>query len=1207
MSVLKKKSRSGTKVDTAKRIKLIVESGLFDKEYYQAEINKAFNTIEEAIGHYLTLGNENYVSPTILFDIEYYLEKYTDIRDAKINPFIHFLEYGAAELRGPISVFKPSFYLNQLSSEQYKIAITNPLSHYNKHQCISKPCALFDPYYYLEKLDNEIKEPLTHYLKMGHEMELAPHPLFNPEYFKENNVNVENVPPLITYSQFPTNEIHRTHPLFDPEFYTSRHPDVLLSGIDPLSHYILIGSGSHFWPMELFWPEYYENQTINMSKKSDSMLSHYVIKGESEFISPCPWFDIAFYIDAYKFTKDDKRGVLAHYYYDGWKHDFMPSQKFSPRFLKSRYNIPSNVNPLCYYIHNISAQPTLPQRAWHDSVTEYEQLNIVKNYFAKNHSRSPKVSVIIPVYNYYSYTLRCLYSIAISNDLTPCEIIIADDLSQDETESVFGNLKGINYLRNPKNLGFLKSCNNAALSVKGEYIFLLNNDTAVLNGWLDNLYNTFENQPNVGLVGSQLLYPNGLLQEAGGILWSESAANYGKYDDPKCPHYSYLRKVDYVSGAAVMVPTKIWKSINGFDERYAPAYCEDSDLCLQLRNMGYQVLMQPTSKVVHFEGISSGTDLNSGVKKYQVVNSQKLKEKWANLLLTNGKPGDFSRECVDRDKGSRILIIDATIPTPDQDAGSVTVWYFLKLFKELGYQVTFIPENLHDLSPYTEMVQGLGVECLYTPYINSIDEYIQKNGYKFDTVMLYRVNCGGRFFETTRKFAPNAKIIFDTVDLHFLREEREAKMEKDKDKSTQMLANSYETRERELYLLRNADISIVLSEYEKSMLARDYGVYNTFVIPIVLEIPGSKSSYENRKDIAFIGGYQHTPNVDAVMYFVENIWPKVKERIKGVKFYIIGSKPTVEILALPEHDEDIIVTGFIESLDPYLDNIRLTLAPLRYGAGIKGKIGSSLSYGVPCIASKVGAEGMGLTHGENILMSSEENNFVDNLVTAYNDHKTWDSLSKAGLSFVEKNYSVTATRHKLLALMNSVSTFPFIQTTPFTGNKELMRLASKPHTNQFLCESNSATVSQRLLANEVIKLSKQYGDDVSTFAGAVEELQKRNIQINVLGNKELPRKINKLVLGDENESVFTIALVDADLRDVGNLEYFEKRIDKLKINKVDSLIVAVGGEQITSNERCDFLLMLEKYTRKNKLNYHVNECSVSYPEQRHICFSMQMS
>ncbi|MFG0773286.1 glycosyltransferase [Vibrio plantisponsor] len=654
--------------------------------------------------------------------------------------------------------------------------------------------------------------------------------------------------------------------------------------------------------------------------------------------------------------------------------------------------------------------------------TEYVlemQLKAVKSFF-KSKCEKPKVSVVIPVYNNYAYTLRCLYSIAISKDVNSYEVIIADDMSSDETFDVLSKIEGLKYIRNSENLGFLKSCNNAVKSAVGEYVFLLNNDTAVMDGWLDNLVDTFDDNKKVGLVGSKLIYPNGMLQEAGGILWNEGAANYGKFQDPSEPQYNYMREVDYVSGAAIMVPRALWNTLGGFDERYVPAYCEDSDLCLSIRDKGYKVLMQPKSVVIHFEGISSGTDLNSGVKQYQVVNSEKLKEKWYSLLQMNGEHGDFSRRCIDRTKGPRILFIDAVVPTPDQDAGSLTLWYFLKVLKQMECQITFLPQNLFNYQPYTDNLQKIGVECIYTPYVTDIDQYLKENAKEFDAVFLYRVTAGGQFYESIREYAPQTKIIFDTVDIHFLRLERQAQLEKNTQKAKQLKKEAIKLKYRELFLLESSDISIVLSDYEKEMLEEKFGISNTFVIPLAMEVPGCKNDFNQRQDIAFIGGYQHIPNVDAVMYFVENHWPKIKAKIQGVKFYIIGSKPTEQLVNLANLDDDIVVTGFVEDLEPYMNNLKLTVAPLRFGAGIKGKIGSSLSYGVPCVATNVAAEGMGLEQDVNVLMADNIEQFIDSLVMAYNRADVWNNLSLEGIKFVNKNYSIEATRERLTRVFDLI-------------------------------------------------------------------------------------------------------------------------------------------------------------------------------------------
>ena len=243
----------------------------------------------------------------------------------------------------------------------------------------------------------------------------------------------------------------------------------------------------------------------------------------------------------------------------------------------------------------------------------------------------PKVSIVIPVYNQIHYTYACLLSILEHTRDVSYEILIADDVSTDATARLGDFAEGLAICRNRENQGFLRNCNQAAEKARGEYVMFLNNDTQVTGGWLSSLVGLIESDDSIGMVGSKLVYPDGRLQEAGGIIWSDGSGwNYGRLDDPDKPEYNYVKDVDYISGAAILLPVWLWKQIGGFDTRFAPAYCEDSDLAFEVRRAGYRVVYQPLSKVIHFEGISNGTDVQgTGLKRYQVENSKKLKEKWA--------------------------------------------------------------------------------------------------------------------------------------------------------------------------------------------------------------------------------------------------------------------------------------------------------------------------------------------------------------------------------------------------------------------------------------------------------------------------------------------------------------------------------------------------------------------------------------------------
>lgn len=251
--------------------------------------------------------------------------------------------------------------------------------------------------------------------------------------------------------------------------------------------------------------------------------------------------------------------------------------------------------------------------------------------------QNPMVSIVIAVHNHLDYTYNCLQSILLNTDDVKYEIILINDCSSDNTAKFMNNISNLIYLENDENLGFLKSCNKAAKCARGEYICLLNNDTQVTPTWLLNLVSIFNTDTGTGLVGAKLIYPYGLLQEAGGIVnYLGQPANYGKYNDPKLDKFNYLRQADYCSGACILVLKKDFEQLGGFDENFAPAYYEDTDLCFAIRyQLNKKVYYQPQSEIIHYEGISSGKIMVPGsIKEYQRINADKFTTKWASVLLS---------------------------------------------------------------------------------------------------------------------------------------------------------------------------------------------------------------------------------------------------------------------------------------------------------------------------------------------------------------------------------------------------------------------------------------------------------------------------------------------------------------------------------------------------------------------------------------------
>jgi GT2 family glycosyltransferase len=388
----------------------------------------------------------------------------------------------------------------------------------------------------------------------------------------------------------------------------------------------------------------------------------------------------------------------------------------------------------------------------------------------------PKVSIVIAVYNQLEVTLACLESVRRHTQEVPYEVIVIDDCSDERTARCLRSVRGIRLLRNETNLGFLKGSNKGAAAARGEYLLFLNNDTEVTPRWLEGMLRVFEQRPDAGLVGAKLVFPDGRLQEAGGIMWRDaSGVNYGKWDGADKPQYNYLRRVDYCSGACILTPRALFNQLGGFDDRYAPAYYEDTDLAFSVRAAGRIVYYQPRSVVIHHEGVSSGTSTESGIKAYQLVNQVKFRRKWRRALAQHlvGDVNSIER-AKERGAKKRALVVDARVLAPDQDSGSVRMLNLLQIMQELGFHITFLPGNLQRITPYTERMQDLGIECLYSPYVPGLEKLFETRGQEFDLVILSRVEVASAVLPYARKFIPETPIIFDTVDLHFLREQREA-------------------------------------------------------------------------------------------------------------------------------------------------------------------------------------------------------------------------------------------------------------------------------------------------------------------------------------------------------------------------------------------------------------------------------------------------
>ena len=781
---------------------------------------------------------------------------------------------------------------------------------------------------------------------------------------------------------------------FDGSFYLSRYPDVLQAGLDPLQHYVRSGAREGRQPHPQFDGEYYQLRMPSLLRDGGNPLAHFLRHGQA---APNPWVDLAEWRQ--KHPQSDRPDILYLLAGRGREQVATPldrgltaEQQARLEAIRAAYDFESQAS------------------SWQGLEAAIDRIAALAQPVAE-----PKVSIVIPVHGQIRHSLACIESILTWPSRHSFEILVGDDGSLDDTAEILARLPGLRVLSASQARGFLRNCNETAAVAQGAFLVLLNNDTLVLPGWLDALIDSFAMHPQAGLVGSKLLYPDGRLQEAGCVVWADGrGTNVGRLGDASLPAYNHLRAVDYCSAAAIALPMALWRELGGFDERYAPAYYEDTDLAFRVRDSGYRVLYQPQAQVIHFEGVSCGTEETGGTKRFQAIHREVFRQCWASVLERFGTPEEGLTAAMERGCQGRLLVIDGAIPTPDRDSGSADMLNYLRLLRRQGWHVLFLPADLAYVAGYNEQLEAEGIECLGRPYLQSLEAAVAAFAPVVSAAMVCRVDIARRVLPRLRSAAPGLPVIFHTVDLHHLREEREAVLADSK----ALMERAAETKRQEIACMQMADVTTVVSNHELAVAQGLAPQAKLRQLPLVRRFPdGPFPDFGQRDGVLFLGLYRHRPNQDAISYLLREVWPKVMAQVPALTLLLAGTGIPPE---LERGNPGVRVLGHVPDLQGLFARCRISVAPLRFGAGLKGKVVDSLGHGVPLVGTAMAVEGSGFEDGEHVLLGDDAEALARQIIRLHGDQGLWTRLAAQGQAQCRALYGAEAVSAHLAAVLRDV-------------------------------------------------------------------------------------------------------------------------------------------------------------------------------------------
>ena len=636
----------------------------------------------------------------------------------------------------------------------------------------------------------------------------------------------------------------------------------------------------------------------------------------------------------------------------------------------------------------------------------------------------PRITVLIILWNQADLTLACLKALT-QEDNGELEIIVLDNASTDKTSALLSRISGARIINNEENVGFLRAVKQGASVATGEYLLLLNNDAVIRPGSILQATRLMDKSSDIGAVGARIILPDGLLQEAGSIVWNDGTClGYAREQLPEANEVMFRRDVDYCSAVFLLTRRALFLEMGGFDEVFAPAYYEETDYCFRLWEREMRVVYDPDVVVDHFEFGSSGTSDRAiaQMKKNHQIFLEKHSISLASRISFSSR-NILSARMRDKYKG-RVLFLDDRVPLRNLGSGYPRARLIINEMHKNGWFVTFFPlfhicddwkETYQNIPREIEVIQGLGPQRL--------ESFLKERQGYYDVIMVSRpinIPFVNEIYQRRPEIFAGARIIYDAEAVWAVREIEKMRLSRNPPDEQQIR----EMIDKEVHLACIADRIVTVSAVETSYFSRN-GYKNISILGHAVEAKPTPGTFRERNDMLFVGQLtdEDSPNVDSIIWFVHQVLPLIRSQIGNqFKVFLVGRNGAPSISAL--NDENVSIVGPVDDLTPWYNKSRIFIAPTRYAAGIPHKIHEAAGYGIPVVATTILARQLGWENEEQLLVGKNAEVFAEQCVRLYSNEGLWCHLRNSALTKITNEHSKEVFRQTLDSILSFESDCP---------------------------------------------------------------------------------------------------------------------------------------------------------------------------------------